>query len=137
MNSEVRRDPPQYRVLLIPEGEDDGAGWIAEIPELPGCMVAADSISEALDELADAKKAWMKIAEEDGAELPEPIPSELEYSGKFTLRIPRSLHRQLVFQAQAEGVSLNQYASHILSHGVGTGPPRVGRRPCPAGVWSQ
>lgn len=41
-----------------------------------------------------------------------PIPSQ--YNGKISLRIPKSLHRELVQEAEAEGVSLNQYALYRL-----------------------
>ncbi|MCA1670005.1 MAG: type II toxin-antitoxin system HicB family antitoxin, partial [Thermomicrobia bacterium] len=40
-----------------------------------------------------------------------------EYSGKFNLRLPRSLHRKLAESADQEGVSLNQYAMQVLARG--------------------
>jgi len=38
-----------------------------------------------------------------------------EYSGKISLRIPKSLHKKLAEEAKEEGVSLNQYALYKLS----------------------
>jgi hypothetical protein len=49
-------------------------------------------------------------------EIPEPSYPE-EYSGKFNLRIPRSLHRQLAESAERDGVSLNQYVAALLARG--------------------
>src|SRR5437879_2531067 len=42
--------------------------------------------------------------------LPEPPvgPQRREYSGKFNVRVPKSLHAALAGEAEAEGVSLNQ-----------------------------
>jgi len=42
--------------------------------------------------------------------LPEPVvgPQRWEYSGKFNVRVPKSLHAALASEAEAEGVSLNQ-----------------------------
>jgi HicB family len=42
--------------------------------------------------------------------LPEPPigPQRREYSGKFNVRLPKSLHAALASEAEAEGVSLNQ-----------------------------
>lgn len=42
--------------------------------------------------------------------LPEPPlqPISKEYSGKFNVRIPKSLHAALALEAEDEGVSLNQ-----------------------------
>ena len=38
-----------------------------------------------------------------------------EYSGKLLLRMPKSLHRELHDEAEAEGTSLNQYIMCLLS----------------------
>ncbi|MFD2670789.1 toxin-antitoxin system HicB family antitoxin [Marinicrinis sediminis] len=38
-----------------------------------------------------------------------------EYSGKFVLRLPKTLHRQLSEKAKHEGVSLNQYTLYKLN----------------------
>lgn len=49
--------------------------------------------------------------------LPEPDvrPSRQEYSGKFVVRVPKSLHAALAAEADAEGVSLNQLVVAKLS----------------------
>ncbi len=49
--------------------------------------------------------------------LPEPPvgPQRREYSGKFNVRIPKSLHAALACEAEAEGVSLNQLAMAKLA----------------------
>ncbi len=39
----------------------------------------------------------------------------MDYSGKLSLRIPRSLHMKLAADARLEGISLNQYALYKLS----------------------
>ena len=41
-----------------------------------------------------------------------------EYSGKFTVRLPRSLHQALVDRAEKEGVSLNLFVTNALSRTV-------------------
>jgi len=40
------------------------------------------------------------------------------YSGKFTVRLPRSLHQALVARAEREGVSLNLFVTNALSRTV-------------------
>ena len=37
------------------------------------------------------------------------------YSGKVSIRIPKSLHKQLIDFAKAENISLNQYILYKLS----------------------
>jgi antitoxin HicB len=107
-----------YKVEVYPE--DDGNGFTATIPELPGCITSADSLPELFEQIEEAKQLWLEVALEDGDYIPEPAPVEEEsFSGKFVIRIPRSLHRQLVYRAKDEDTSLNQLVLQILSEGMG------------------
>lgn len=60
----------------------------------------------------------MKAAEESrGGEMRlDDFKSLMDYSGNISLRVPRSLHKELAEAAKVEGVSLNQYALYKLSH---------------------
>ncbi len=99
-----------YKVELYP---DDGA-FVAEIPDLPGCITQGDTMEEAISFINEAKILWLKTAIDRGITIPE--PRQLDgYSGKFLLRMPKSLHARLAGQATDEGVSLNQYVVSLLS----------------------
>ena len=73
-----------------------------------------DSPEEAADLVLDALSGWLEIALEDGRPIPEPQASEA-YSGRFVVRVPRTLHQQLVEAAEQEGVSLNQFINVALA----------------------
>ena len=45
----------------------------------------------------------------------EQLEIDVSYNGKLSLRVPKSLHKELVEKAKQEGVSLNQYALYKLS----------------------
>jgi antitoxin HicB len=108
-----------YRVALTPDADDEGrSGWIAEVLELPGCVSQGDTPDEAVDHLRDAMAGWISVALEDGREIPTPRPQD-SYSGRFLVRLPATLHAQLARQADAEGVSLNQFVSLALAAAVG------------------
>ena len=93
-------------------------GYFARVPDLPGCMTWADTFEELGPMIEDAKLAWIEDAIEDGD--PVPVPRDVgEFSGKVNLRMPKSLHRDLVYRAEAEGVSLNQYMTTALARSVG------------------
>lgn len=92
--------------------------WFATIVELPGCMTEGDAEGEALKNLSDAMEAWISSALEDGDPIPEPMNVE-GYSGKFVVRVAKSLHRDLARRAGVEGVSLNQYVATILAEKLG------------------
>ena len=91
--------------------------WFAAVRELRGCMTEADEFDEAGRQIRDAMRLWIEDALEAGETVPEPR-SEEEFSGKFSVRLPKSLHRNLVHQAEREGVSLNQYITAVLSQSV-------------------
>ena len=93
-------------------------GYVGYIPELRGCITQAETKAELVEMLEDAKKCWIAAALEDGAVIPEP-PTDEDFSGKFNLRIPKSLHRSLAISARAEGVSLNQMAMCLIASGLG------------------
>jgi antitoxin HicB len=104
-----------YTIELVPEPE---GGWFVGVKELPGCISEGDTPEEAIEMIRDAMRAWIEVALEDGDPVPEPRQIEA-YSGKFLVRVPRSLHRDLVAVAEQENVSLNQYISTALARAVG------------------
>lgn len=106
-----------YRIKLYPLGEEnDQIEWVAEIPDLPGCIGCGDTPEEALLMVEDAKRSWLESALADGISVPEPKnPDDSSYSGKFTLRVPRSLHKELSLKAEDEGLSLNQYIVYLIT----------------------
>jgi predicted HicB family RNase H-like nuclease len=56
----------------------------------------------------------------DGDFIPEPKMA-VDYPDNFKLRLPKTLYRQLSANANAEGVSMNQYCLYLLSGGLNGG----------------
>jgi antitoxin HicB len=83
-------------------------------PDLPGCVAQVDDLAELPDIAERARKAWITSAYRAGVAV-QPPSRPTEYSGRFNLRLPRSLHRTLVESAEREGVSLNQYVLMLLA----------------------
>lgn len=105
-----------------------GEGWFVRVRELPGCMSQGDTTEQAVAMIREAMHGWLEVALEYGDPIPEPRPED-DYSGKFVVRVPRSLHRELAETAEREGVSLNQYINAVLAQAVGRATPaREGRR---------
>lgn len=104
-----------YTRELIPDPE---GGWFVRIKELPGCMSQGDTPEEAIRMIEDAMRGWLEAELRKGSPIPEPRVEE-EYSGKFVIRVPKSLHRKLAELAEREGVSLNQWINAALAEAVG------------------
>jgi len=104
---------PYARELIRNE---DGT-WYARVMELRGCMTEGDTEEAALEALDEAMKGWLEVAIEDDEYIPEPLESR-DFSGKFVVRVPRTMHRDLAKCAEIEGVSLNQFVLSALAKEV-------------------
>lgn len=60
----------KYEIILNWSNEDQV--FIAEVPELPGCMAHGDSEETALRNINDAMQFWIDTARELGRPVPEP-----------------------------------------------------------------
>jgi len=104
----------RYPVTVHPDPE---GGFVAEIEELPGCMTQAETLDEIFKAIEDARQLWIETAYNEGQDIP--LPRDMEkYPGKFLVRIPQWLHRNLARAAKREGISLNQYVTSLLAAGV-------------------
>lgn len=92
--------------------EDGEQYWRLTVPLLPGVVAYGDSLTEATDELEAAKRIWFQTCLEKHIEIPEPVDNA--YSGRVTLRMPKTLHRSLAMNADNESVSLNAYIVELL-----------------------
>jgi antitoxin HicB len=112
----AQRERFKYRILVRYSEEDQG--YIAEVPELKGCSAWGESEVEAFESVTKAASAWIESAHANGIEIPTPI-DERKVSGKFPLRLPPELYRELAFEAAMQGSSLNQFLVYKLSRLVG------------------
>lgn len=62
--------PQDYEVLIRPLSEEDGGGFLAMVPELPGCKSDGETPRDALDNAYDAIACWIEAAEELGRPVP-------------------------------------------------------------------
>jgi predicted RNase H-like HicB family nuclease len=67
----------KYEIILY-WSEDDGA-YIAEVPDLPGCMAHGATQVEALPNANDAISLWIDTAGETGRPVPQPAGRQLAH----------------------------------------------------------
>lgn len=63
---------PDYTVLIEPLPAEDGGGWLATVPDLPGCMSDGETREEAARTVGDAIAAWIEEARALGRGIPVP-----------------------------------------------------------------
>ena len=91
----------------------------ARVRELPDVAEYAETYGEAYSLAVDTIEATAEILAKQGKEMPAPYLPADDYSGRVTLRIPRSLHRAIAEAADDEGVSLNQHIVNVLGYFCG------------------
>jgi len=62
----------RYEIDVGPPSDELGGGWVAIVPELPGCKSDGDTLLESLQNAIDAIACWIEGAEEMGRRVPKP-----------------------------------------------------------------
>ncbi|WP_249755755.1 type II toxin-antitoxin system HicB family antitoxin [Microvenator marinus] len=113
MNFEELASRYSYNVSWSPEDEV----YIGRVVEWQSLAAHADSPEQALAEILNVVAIAIEDCEEDGDEYPMPI-NQRGFSGRFNVRLPQHLHRDLVLFAERNNVSLNQAVTELLSGAV-------------------
>ena len=103
-----------YTRLVQEMHDESGHYFYGRILELDGCQSTAETLEELYESLNEAMEGYLEVKLEHN--LPIPVPEKVsDYSGKFVVRLPKSLHQRLAIEAEQEGVSLNQLALYKLA----------------------
>ena len=108
-------DSSKYRISVQRRDTEDGLLFEGTVHELPDVETYGDTFGEAYELAIDAIEGLYRLATKQDRSFPKPSIRETEYSGKFVIRMPKWLHRDLAVEAADEGVSLNLYAVSALS----------------------
>ena len=112
-------DPNAYGIEVRRRTIDGEAVFEARVRELPDVAEYADTADEARALALDTIATTAKVLAGKGKAMPAPLEPVDEWSGRVTLRVPKSLHRALSEAADAEGCSFNQYMVNVLSYFAG------------------
>ena len=63
---------PDYSVLIQPLAPEDGGGYLATVPDLPGCMSDGETRELAARNVGEAIDAWIEEATALGHSIPAP-----------------------------------------------------------------
>ncbi len=66
---------PDYAVVIEPLSEEGGGGFVATVPDLPGCMSDGETREEAARNIEDAIRCWLEEARALGRPVPSPRPA--------------------------------------------------------------
>ena len=106
----LKNDHYTYRVTWS-EDDKEYVGLCAEFSSLSWLARTPES---ALKGIRDVVAEVIKDMKKSGEEIPLPIANK-KYSGKFMVRVPPEVHRNLAIQAAESGVSINRLVSSRLT----------------------
>ena len=106
-------DTKHYTYRVSWSGDDDE--YVATVVEFPLLSWLDADQGEALSGLVALVDDVLADLAANGEPIPEPI-ADRRYSGRFNVRVPESLHRELALAAAEQGVSLNRLVSDRLAH---------------------
>ena len=64
----------EYSVRIERLADSDGGGYLAIVPDLPGCMSDGETPEEALKNVQEAIASWIEAAKEWKMDIPQPSP---------------------------------------------------------------
>lgn len=94
---------PEYPVVLRPLSASDGGGWVAIVPDLPGCMSDGSTAFDALKNAELAIEEWKEAARALGRPVPAPDDS---LRRSFELSVPDHI------KVQAENYARQMSTDH-------------------------
>lgn len=103
-----------YTRLVQEIRDESGHYFYGRILELDGCQSTGDTLEELYESLDEAMESYIEVKLENKLTIPVPDVAN-NYSGKFVVRLPKTLHQRLALEAEKEGVSLNQLALYKLA----------------------
>ena len=106
----MNNDRYTYRITW----SEDDQEYVGLCIEFPSLSWLAESPEAALQGIRNVVEEAVHDMENSGESPPPAISSKL-FSGKFVVRIPPKVHRELALQAAEEGISLNRLVSAKLS----------------------
>ncbi len=120
---------PNYRVTV--QYDSDRKTFVASVLELEHCRAEGATRAEAIAKAEEEIDAQLANMLSHGSTPPRALDEE-QFTGEFSLKISKQLHRDLAFFARNEGVDLSHAAGEMLAAAIDArkqGRGRPGSRP--------
>ena len=115
MRARKNQDLDQYQFTVRPLSKEEGGGYLAEYPDIPGCMSDGETVEEAIANGREALRDCLDVFRESGRKTPKPSVE----AAQWRQRLPKTLYSKLKKQAENEGVSINSLVTAIIAEAIG------------------
>ena len=104
----------EYPIVLFQIETTEGYDWMAEFPDVDGCVGGGDTPEEALKEALENLAFHLESLEELGLPMPAVSNYSSDYSGKMQFRTSQTIHRRLAELSRREKVTINQIINEAV-----------------------
>ena len=110
-----------YKMEVYAVETTEGIQWNVEFPDVKGCGGSGNTQIGAINDAEENLKQHLVFLQEEGLDIPklEPVNLTNNYSGKFTIRMSKSLHKTASELANLDEISLNAFAVEAISRYCG------------------
>lgn len=102
-------DPEDYSITTRRTLIGDGVYYESTVGELPDVAGFGATRAEAEEAALEGIKGLQNAAMARGKPFPPPVTPPIDFTGRVTLRMSKSIHQRAAFAAVAEHVSLNSF----------------------------
>lgn len=90
--------------------------YVAKYYDFDSVIGVGDTIEEAIKEAEENLEVYLEYCSENQVAIPSPsIHEDVDYSGKVTLRMSKTLHKLVCERAEKEGVSINMFLNEAVN----------------------
>lgn len=116
----MKFDSESYTITIRKEDVDGEILYVGRVAEFPNISAFEDTFEATRALVIDSIQTLKKIADEAQVDFPFPYPAlSDEFSGRVTLRLPKSLHAKVSRMAAQDDISVNQYLVSAVATYVG------------------
>lgn len=117
MEIEKMNDFDGFEVVVTQIDADTWEAYLAEVPDIRSRGLTGPSVKHAIASLGVVWECEKQYAYKRDDDVPIPMKNK-EYSGMFNTRIDKNLHKMLVIEAFAKGISLNALVCNKLKNSI-------------------
>ena len=117
----TREELEKYPFEIRKLSKEDGGGYLISYPDFKECISDGETIEEAIENGFDALNGLIETLKilNKTVPLPNSYKTDPNVSGKFLIRLPKSLHSSLLNQAKYDNISMNTLVVALLAEGLG------------------
>lgn len=110
------KDVNKYPFMVKMENDGNNTEYVVIFQDFKNIIGSGSTINDAVKEARENLEAYFDYCQKENIDIPEPSDDDWmeSFNGKITLRMPKSLHRDISEYASNDGLSLNSVINDAI-----------------------